>query len=355
MTDGLLRALVRWWRADFDFTWIPEFLERRSLTLPLRWVVGVTCLVLGICCGLLLISEQRPQSPAQFWALAVVGASSIYAAVRWPMARWPTETRSLIFLLWADAALTTVVWFGIHSPELAVPACGVFFISGLYATVLHSPRIVIWHTAYALSASGCLIAVAITQPGADVAFLAAESIIVVGVIVFPVALHAALQFLKHDAATSYHDPLTDLLNRRGLADRIEQVLEMRGSVFVTLVLDLNGFKQLNDEHGHDAGDLALRELAARLAGATPPGGSVGRLGGDEFAVMFMSSVRNAEQAIESVRESAHGSGLSASVGVWMQGRPTVPAPRELFHEVVKRADFAMYEAKRSGAGLVVHC
>ena len=356
MTRTWLRALLDWWRADFDFTWIPEFLERRSLTLQLRWVIGATCLILGFCAGLLLISRQGPTGTVPFWVLVVTGLSCIYAGVRWPMAPWPTEARSLLFLAWADPALTMVVWFGIRDAAAALPACGVFAISGLYATLLHSPRVIVGHLVFALGASGWVFARAMSAPGADIAFLTAESILVVGVILFPVGLHAALQVLKQDAATSHHDPLTELLNRRGLADRIDHVADRDGSALVTVLLDLDGFKEINDAHGHDAGDAALRALAERLTTAAPIGALVGRLGGDEFAVIYAAPELEVGEGIDAVRTatSADGSGLSASVGVWIETRPDVPAPGDLFYEVIKRADFAMYEAKRSGMGLVVH-
>jgi diguanylate cyclase (GGDEF)-like protein/PAS domain S-box-containing protein len=157
------------------------------------------------------------------------------------------------------------------------------------------------------------------------------------------------QLLAHRAL---HDALTNLPNRVLLRDRIEGALaraERHGSGIAVFFLDLDGFKVLNDTHGHAAGDEILRALADRLRDAVRADDTVARFGGDEF-VIVCHDVPNEERATTiahrvaaaiAVPVSLHEQDvvLRASIGVVL-GRPGA-APDAL----VQDADTAMYEAK----------
>jgi len=93
--------------------------------------------------------------------------------------------------------------------------------------------------------------------------------------------HRQLAAARH-AAT--HDPLTGLVNRAGLTTRADHLLTAPGGVVAVAVIDLVGFKVINDTHGHDAGDQVLTTTATRLTTAAAPG-LAARLGGDEFTVL----------------------------------------------------------------------
>jgi diguanylate cyclase (GGDEF)-like protein len=119
------------------------------------------------------------------------------------------------------------------------------------------------------------------------------------------------------------DPLTGVANRARLFDRLEYELvrhSRHGERLALLVLDLDGFKLVNDSLGHPAGDRVLREVAARLVGAVRAQDTVARQGGDEFAVLAprTCSAGAAQLAarIERTLEGVHSSGtaVGASVG-----------------------------------------
>ncbi|MBJ8343559.1 diguanylate cyclase [Antrihabitans sp. YC2-6] len=356
------RALLAWWRSDFDYTWLPDFFDRRSLSSALRQVVALTCAVAGVCGVLILSSDQRPASVAAVWGGVILVASAFYAGIRWWTVRWPTERRSLIFLCWADCTLAAVVLFGVRDPSAALAACGLFMIPGLYATLLHSPRIIVGHIGFAV-AVGAVAGIRIALATDDLLFLAGQALVVGGVVLLPpAAMQTGLQLLKRDAQTSYRDPLTDLLNRRGLAEGVDKLVAASAQtdlLLVAIVIDLDGFKALNDEHGHDAGDIALRSIAERLSHAVPPDGLLGRLGGDEFAAVVIATRNDVDALAEKVHAAVHSVRdklpLSASTGVWTSELTSIGAAvrGELFHEMMKRADFAMYEAKRAGGGRIV--
>ncbi|MGP0102936.1 MAG: putative bifunctional diguanylate cyclase/phosphodiesterase [Solirubrobacteraceae bacterium] len=154
-----------------------------------------------------------------------------------------------------------------------------------------------------------------------------------------------------------HDPLTDLPNRILALDRAEQILgrARRLDVPVTaLFVDIDGFKQINDRHGHQAGDEVLRQVAARLKASLRENDTVGRLSGDEF-VMLIDSVGLytapelvAERILDVLRQPIHLSGedrasisITASIGI-ATGRPGSA------EDLMQDADLALYKAKAIG-------
>ena len=154
------------------------------------------------------------------------------------------------------------------------------------------------------------------------------------------------------------DPLTKLPNRsefeRRMADAIG-VAERRGSGVCLLLFDLNGFKQINDTYGHNAGDDMLRVVANRLRKAVRDGDIVARWGGDEFVVVMpgidteeMGS-RRARQLAEEIGGRTRLEGVDKPLRVKVSvGVALWPAHGADVHTLVESADQAMYEAKREG-------
>ncbi len=154
------------------------------------------------------------------------------------------------------------------------------------------------------------------------------------------------------------DDLTELPNRRMFLSRLHEQVETvrrQGGTLTTLMLDLDNFKQLNDTLGHDAGDELLRLTGPRLAAAVGGEAMVARLGGDEFAVLFEPNCQAgtaagvAEALLESVKQplKVHGLALrlTASLGI-----ASFPSDAGDADALLKCADVAMYEAKRSRRG-----
>jgi len=151
------------------------------------------------------------------------------------------------------------------------------------------------------------------------------------------------------------DKLTGLLNRRGLELKFERLLTASENAGIALILiDLDGFKPINDEYGHDAGDELLIHVGAQLNNAVRKGDICVRLGGDEFVVVLydlLSDEKAARVASKILDAIAHPYTLSnqqtvsitASIGVVYTEQTDIP-----LHNLLKKADTAMYKAKKSG-------
>lgn len=155
---------------------------------------------------------------------------------------------------------------------------------------------------------------------------------------------------------AFHDGLTELPNRILLFDRINQALsrtQREGHPFAVAVLDLDGFKSINDTHGHAAGDAILKEVAARLRARVRGADTVARLGGDEFALILhgVGSAEEASAVLEKIiRDVARPFNcgnrklnIHTSIGIAFH-----PDDGASIEQLLGRADFAMYAAKNAG-------
>lgn len=222
----------------------------------------------------------------------------------------------------------------------------------------------------AVSAAMCLPIVLLSYPGTPQNVLATVALVFV-VIRFAVSL-------LDNAELSNTDSLTGLANRQLLLDRTKQALRRQartGGALAVLFVDLDGFKEINDSHGHDVGDLVLVTVGDRLRtvlrsedtvarGRVPTGRSrsrrlrstIGRLGGDEFVVL-VERLRSpddaavvAERVLSEIQAplvvDRHEVPLEASVGVTVASAGGMREAADLMRD----ADTAMYAAKRAGKG-----
>lgn len=175
-------------------------------------------------------------------------------------------------------------------------------------------------------------------------------------------LAAAQEQEKSARDSAFHDPLTSLPNRVLFNDRLEHGLSQAKRHHRTLAvmfIDLDGFKAINDTHGHPAGDSVLRTVASRLIAVTREDDTVSRHGGDEFLYLLLElnlEAHAAAVATKIVAElgrpcevNSNGTQLSLSVGCSI-GIAMFPSDGETSDELVKNADRAMYRAKRERTG-----
>ena len=172
-------------------------------------------------------------------------------------------------------------------------------------------------------------------------------------------LAAARQQLAALETRAEIDPLTDILNRRGFERELKRSLahaKRHGASAALLYLDLDGFKSINDRHGHAAGDAVLKAVATVLMRHVRASDVVARLGGDEFAALLWHLTDDAAQhkarLLETAiaRTTATHAGTTLSVGASVGSAPLLPLDQPA--DVLERADRAMYERKRSRRSVV---
>lgn len=183
---------------------------------------------------------------------------------------------------------------------------------------------------------------------------------------YVVARDDALHQISHMA---YHDPLTQLANRRLLIEYLEKLISTyvrEESCGALLFIDLDEFKEINDKNGHDAGDAILIEVAKRLNSFVRKEDIVSRVGGDEFIVVLSQLDQGeqqennkalviAERILKVLNKDINFENTSLQIGASIGLRLLVPE-RISAESALKDADTAMYRAKRAGKGrIVVYC
>jgi diguanylate cyclase (GGDEF)-like protein len=158
---------------------------------------------------------------------------------------------------------------------------------------------------------------------------------------------------KKSAHAAVHDSLTGLPNRAALIAMLEQLSGQKDQEGAIIFIDLDGFKEVNDFYGHEIGDRLLRGFGAGLATLVGDQGLVARVGGDEFVVLLTgSAVKSSAHQLaaaaislsaEPLRVGPHSLKIEASVGLASSSFENVTG-----EELLRRADLAMYEAKRRG-------
>ena len=155
---------------------------------------------------------------------------------------------------------------------------------------------------------------------------------------------------------AFHDPLTGLPNRRSVMTRMPQMValaERQARKLAVLFIDLDGFKRVNDSHGHKLGDQLLQQVAKRLSEEVRQSDLVGRIGGDEFLLLITDCQDQAsigaiaQKIIHKLSEPYFVEGVEMHIGASI-GIAMFPEHAMEMDTLIALADAAMYAIKRSG-------
>ncbi|MEV6559541.1 GGDEF domain-containing protein [Nocardia sp. NPDC051756] len=360
------RAMVRaWWRYRVDYRWLIETLESHSALGALKFMVGAGGIVLGFITMMALISHAGQPGPAGHAQAVIVIVMAAVWTVRWWSLPWPSERESLLWVVAVDFAITANNVM-IQDRLLGAMGCVLLVTTGGYITIFHGPPILALHVGWSVLSIFMLSAMMVLgvpsgngHGKGDVALGLVVVLVVIAVtgVVLPIVQFCSW-LLRVDALS---DPLTKLLNRRGLDSHLPRFFgpRRRDRVYV-VTLDLDRFKTVNDTFGHSFGDRVLVQTAEQLRAAAPPDAIVVRTGGEEFMVigrLHGAQVAAVAERLRHAVETMPGlpSTITASVGAAefepgpnREPHPTI-TPRLLF----RRSDSAMYRAKQLGGNNVV--
>ena len=259
----------------------------------------------------------------------------------------------LLFLLlsattgYEFAALTDDGWL----LGLALIASALWFHGG--ETEIKEQRINTWATTFALIMSSSILAYGAIRANYFPIFVLVLSFLTISLAFLRMAL--ALRDAKivgEDREHARTDELTGLPNRRRFIAELELLRRKNGTL---LLLDLDGFKAVNDNYGHEIGDQLLKQITLRFNRVLPSDVLIARLGGDEFGVIVYGN-RNIGTDVALALRATCTYPFTLSVGEVKVGVSigsiTTEGPTKSKEELLKRADSAMYEAKRTGVGFV---
>jgi diguanylate cyclase (GGDEF)-like protein len=347
-----------------EFAIATAVLRATGYLRAIRIITGLACISLGGLSAVEQFQAVQPLGPHGLAARAIhltLLVSALVIGVVWLTTPWPGHRRAIAFAVWGDIGLAASAAV-LAVPEARLAGTVYMCLIGVFVAVLLGYRVLCLHCAFATATIVVFIWVGVQVDGAPLAelslyFLPALTTVVVMPAIAAMVVEGTRQGLSATAYAANRDPLTGLLNRRGLYTETGLTLarSTRGAFLAVVVIDLDGFKQLNDVHGHGAGDATLRAVANQLTELIRTRDIAARVGGDEFILVAgLSDKHDLDSFVRRVQAltlvDPAGTTLRSSVGVTWDAADSRDFDLET---VLHRADEAMYRAKRVGGGTAV--
>ncbi|MDG5769369.1 GGDEF domain-containing protein [Mycolicibacterium fortuitum] len=323
-------------------------------------IASVGCFSLAGLCALLQVHPAGPNGVSARVVQALVALSAVAVGARWLWWSWPTYRHAVAFAVWLDVSLT-VLALTTSDPVAALCVTMFLGLNGVFVAFLLGWRTLSVHLVFCAAVITAIVAYSVHGDRDDLAtvlLLLAPTL--AWVLVVPkyggLLVERGRSAMRKTARSALNDPLTGLRNRRGMYAAIHTALaHATGPVTViAAVCDIDKFKHLNDENGHAVGDAALIEMAQRLKSLATSTELTARIGGDELILVSIrptttgtdTQIAELHTRLEPLtRLDMHGLALTASVGIAAHST----AERHFTtDDVLRHADAAMYDAKRSG-------
>lgn len=358
---GFLR---QWWTEPVPTGWLRGFLHARKLDRTVRNLIGGYALIFAAICVAVQFSDTGPRSTVGRVIVGICALGSLGWALRWVVGPWPSLREAVAFVAFADIGIAVACWQD-SDPLAGLVGTVLFTPVGAYVSFFLANRLLVAHIAWCapmiVALSSRLFAEG-TVGAAMTALVKVTSMLLV-VVLIPAVIQFGIAVVRLDALAAQRDPLTGLLNRRGIYAawqglynglRREHSLE-DDQVIAAAIVDIDRFKSINDRYGHGTGDRVLVDLATALTSGSIGAAVVGRSGGEEFLVVTACPAQAVAEFAARLREAVTASmpagiAVTASVGVAAQAISGVVSAtsQDAIDILTACADRAMYEAKRDG-------
>ncbi|WP_084727444.1 GGDEF domain-containing protein [Rhodococcoides yunnanense] len=358
---GVWGAVVLWFMQPHDYEWMTEFQNSHPSGRIIRTILAASMINISIMSFLSLYAEGGPAGAGPTALTLTLCTSNLIIAALWVLRPFPGRIGVVSFAIYSDIGVAAAL--SVLDLTNALLGCVLFAVIGAFVTFFLSPRWVIVHLLFAAATTLAFAFALLMRGDVDpITLLVQTNVVLLGVMSVPVTSHVFLTTLSADARSSVLDPLTGLLNRRGLSSALEELWEQGrrvGQCAAVIVVDIDNFKSVNDIYGHDEGDAVICRVAERLTSHVAGYGILGRTGGEEYLAAVVTSRLHVDALVHGIRRALHDENdaipVTVSVGaailyadsqLWTHNSDTVGTASRV-------ADSMMYEAKAAGGNRVV--
>jgi diguanylate cyclase (GGDEF)-like protein len=354
---GAMSWLGTWWRQSDHYDQLSSHLHTRGMDTLGRGIITVIAGSLAVTALATIWTPIGPRTPLEVACALAAFAGAVAGALVWAL-HLPSRITAIRFAVLSNTSIALAA-LAQHSPVAAMLACTPFAMLASYIALFHTAPLMAYN--FAVASAVCTFeAVRMAAAYNVVAALCAYELLLLLNVAAPFGIQVLVHVLGSDAIHAERDQLTGLFTRRAFHRRakacLEQAGKQRAHVVIT-VIDLDRFKQLNDNYGHSAGDDALAAVASALRGTTDDTAVIGRSGGEEFVIADIWHPDDVGGKAQRLCEviAALPFGITASVGT----AGIHPAYRtgdlgDLLIDLIAAADAAMYAAKRRGGNQAGH-
>jgi diguanylate cyclase (GGDEF)-like protein len=355
--ESAMGWLRLWWRQPDYYVELSSHLHARGIAAITRATISVVAGSLALVALGTIWSATGPRGVVQVACALAACAGGAIGASLWAL-RWPTQAQAIWYAVLCNASIVLAT-LAQSEPQAALLGCTSFATLAGYIAMFHTAPLMAYNFLIA-SAIGAVEAIRVAANLGIVSALCAYALLMLLNLAVPFGVQVVVHVLGADAVRAESDELTGLLTRRAFRRRakarLEQGRDQLAHVVITMI-DLDRFKQLNDNHGHRTGDDALVAVARALRDTTDDTAVIGRSGGEEFVIAAIwhpdEIGRRAQQLCDVI--AALPFGITASIGtanIHSSYRPGDSG--DLLFESISAADDAMYVAKRRGGNQASH-